>query len=169
MIVESELWAKYIHIVKAMVFPVMYGCKSWTINKAEPQRNGAFKLWCWRRLLRVAWTARRSNQSILKEISPEIHWKDWCWSWNSILWLPNVKSQLTGKDPDAGKDWGQEEKGETEDEAVGWHHWLNGHEFEWTTGDSEGQGSLACGTQSTILTALGLPENCLSTFYQNNP
>ena len=111
MIVESELWAKYIHIVKAMVFPVMYGCKSWTIKKAEPQRNGAFKLWCWRRLLRVAWTARRSNQSILKEISLEIHWKDWCWSWNSILWPPDVKSQLTGKDPDGGKDWGQEEKG----------------------------------------------------------
>ena len=60
-----------VHLVKAMVFPVMYGCKSWTIKKAEPQRIDAFELWCWRRLLRVLWTARRSNQSILNEISPE--------------------------------------------------------------------------------------------------
>ena len=60
-----------IHIVKAMVFPVMYGCESWTIKKAECQRTDAFELWCWRRLLRVPWTARRSNQSILKEINPE--------------------------------------------------------------------------------------------------
>ena len=72
------------HIVKAMVFPVvMYGCESWTIEKAECRRIDAFELCCWRRLLRVPWTARRSNQSILKEISPDIHWKDWCWSWNS--------------------------------------------------------------------------------------
>ena len=70
-------------LVKAMVFPVvMYGCENWTIKKAEHQRIDAFKLWCWRRLLRVPWTARRSNQSILKDISPEYHWKDWCWNWN---------------------------------------------------------------------------------------
>ena len=61
----------------------MYGCESWTIKKAECRRIDAFELWCWRRLLRVPWTARRSNQSILKEISPNIHWKDWCWTWNS--------------------------------------------------------------------------------------
>ena len=73
-----------VHIVKAMVFPVvMYGCESWTIKKAECQRTGAFELWCWRRLLRVPWTARRSNQSILKEISSGCSLKDWCWSWNS--------------------------------------------------------------------------------------
>ena len=73
-----------VHLVKAMVFPiVMYGCESWTIKKAECQRIDAFELWCWRRLLRVPWTARRSIKSILKEISPNIHWKDWCWSWNS--------------------------------------------------------------------------------------
>ena len=73
-----------VHLVKAMVFPVvMYGCESWTIRKAEHWRLDAFELWCWRRLLRVPWPARRSNQSILKEISPEVHWKDWCWSWNS--------------------------------------------------------------------------------------
>ena len=73
-----------IHLVKVMVFPVvMYGFESWTIKKAEHQRIDAFKLRCWRRLLRVPWIARRSNQSILKEISLNIHWKDWYWSWNS--------------------------------------------------------------------------------------
>ena len=67
-----------------MVFPVvMYGCESWTVKKAECQKIDAFELWCWRRLLRVPWTARRSNQSILKENSPGCSWKDWCWSWNS--------------------------------------------------------------------------------------
>ena len=72
------------HLVKAMVFPVvMYGWASWTIKKAECRRIDAFELWCWRRLVRVPWTARRSNQSILKEISPGCSWKDWCWSWNS--------------------------------------------------------------------------------------
>ena len=73
-----------VHLVKAMVFPVvMYGCESWIIKKAECRRIDAFELWCWRRLLRIPWTARRSNQSILKEISPGCSWKDWCWSWNS--------------------------------------------------------------------------------------
>ena len=72
-------------LVKAMVFPeVMYGCESWTVKKAECRRIDAFELWCWRRLLRVPWTARRSNQSILKEISPGCHWRDICWRWNSI-------------------------------------------------------------------------------------
>ena len=71
-------------LVKAMVFPVvMYGCESWTIKKAECRKIDAFELWYWRRLLRVPWTARRSNQSILKDISPEYHWKNWCWSWKS--------------------------------------------------------------------------------------
>ena len=73
-----------VHLVKAMVFPVvMYGCESWTIKKAECQRIDAFELWCWRRFLWVPWTARISNQSILKEISPEYYSKDWYWSWNS--------------------------------------------------------------------------------------
>ena len=68
-----------VHLVKAMVFPVViYGCESWTIKNAEHWRIDAFELWCWRRLLRVPWTARRSNQSILKEIGPGVHWKDWC-------------------------------------------------------------------------------------------
>ena len=73
-----------VHLVKAMVFSVvLYGCERWTIKKAECKRTDAFELWCWRRLLRVPWTAKRSNQSILKEISPEYYWKDWGWSWNS--------------------------------------------------------------------------------------
>ena len=85
--------------------------------------------------------SKEINQSILKEINPNSHWKDWCWSWGS-LWPPDAKSWLTGKDPDAGKGWRQKEKGTTEDEMVGWHHWLDGHEFEQTPGDSEGQGSM---------------------------
>ena len=72
-------WSTKVRLVKAMVFPVvMYGCESWTIKKAEHRRIGAFELWCWRRLLRVPWTARRSNQSILEEISPE-YWKHGFW------------------------------------------------------------------------------------------
>ena len=71
-----------VHLVKAMIFPVvMYGCECWTVKKAEHRRIDAFELWCWRRLLRVPWNARRSNQSILKETSPE-YWKDYCWRWN---------------------------------------------------------------------------------------
>ena len=121
-------------IVKAIVFPVvMYGCDSWTIKKAECRRIDAFKLWCWRRFLRVLWTARRSNQSILKEINPEYSLED---AEAPILWPPDVKSWLTGKDPDAEKDWGQKEKGGTEDEMVGQHHWLSGHdESEQAPGD----------------------------------
>ena len=73
-----------VHLAKAMVFPVvMYRCESWTLKKAEHRRIDAFELWCWRRLLRVPWTARRSNQSIPKKSVLNIHWKDWCWSWNS--------------------------------------------------------------------------------------
>ena len=118
-------------LVKAMVFPVViYGCESWTIKKAEHQSIDAFELWCWRRLLRIPWTARRSNQSFLKEISPEYSLKDWSEVKTPIPWPPDAKSWLIGKDPDAGKDWRQEEKEMTEDEMVGCHHRLNGHEFE---------------------------------------
>ena len=121
-------------LVKALVFPVvMYGCESWTVKKAEHRRIDAFELWCWRRLLRVPWTARRSNQFILKEISPGcslegLMLKLKC-QYSGRLML-RVKSRLIGKDPDAGEDWGQEEKGMTEDEMAGWHHRLHGHEFE---------------------------------------
>ena len=121
----------------------MYGCESWTIKKAEHWGIDAFELWCWKRLLRVPWTARRSKRSILKEISPE-------YSLEGLM----VKLKLQyfgylmrrtdsfGKDPDAGKDWSQEEKGTTEDEMVGWHHCLDGHEFEWTLGVGDGPGIL---------------------------
>ena len=89
-------------LVKAMVLPVMYGCEIWTIKKAEPQRIDAFELWCWRRLLRVPWTARRSSQSIIKEINPE--YSSEADAEVPILWPPDAKSQLIGKDPDAGQD-----------------------------------------------------------------
>ena len=129
-----------------MAFPVvMYGCEIWTIKKAECQRIDVFELWCWRRLLRVPWTARRSNQSILKEINPEYSLEGLTLKLKlQYLWPLDAKSQLIRRDPDAGKDWRQEEKGMTEDEMVGWHHQLNGHEFEQALGDDEGQGSLAC-------------------------
>ena len=119
-----------------MVFPVvMYGCESWTVKKAERRRIDAFEMWCWRRLLRVhskgdqPWVFLGRNDA--KAETP-------------VLWPPHAKSWLIGKDSDAGRDWGQEEKGMTEDEMAGWHHWLNGHEFEWTPGDGDGQRGLAC-------------------------
>ena len=122
----------------------MYGCKSWTVKKSECLRIDAFELWCWRRLLRVPWTVRRSNQSILKEISPLFFGRNDAKAETPVLWPPHVKSWLIGKDSDAGRDWGQEEKGTTEDEMAGWHHRLNGRDFEGTPGDSDGQGGLAC-------------------------
>ena len=121
-----------VHLIKAMIFPVvMYGCESWTIKKVKCRRIDAFELWSWRRLLRVPWTSRRSSQSILKEISPE-------YSLEGLMLKVKLqyfdhllqKNWLSWKDPDAGKDWRREEKGTTEDEMVGWHHWLNGHKFE---------------------------------------
>ena len=94
-----------VHLVKAMVFPVvMYGCESWTIKKAEGQRTDAFELWCWRRLLRVPWTARRSNQWILKEISPEFSLKGLMLKLK--LQYFGYLMRRTGKDPDARKDEG---------------------------------------------------------------
>ena len=129
----------------AMVFPVVtYGCESWTIKKAECWRIDAFELWCWRRLLRVPWTAR-SNLSILKEISPEyslegLMLKLQLQYFGHLMW----RTDSLEKNPDAGKDWGQEEKGTTEDEMAGWHHRLNGHGFGWTPGVDDGQGGLAC-------------------------
>ena len=114
------------------------------IKKAECWRIDVFELWCWRRLLRVPWTARRSNQSILQEISPGCSLEGLTLKLKlQILWPPDVKSWLIWKDPDTGKDWGQEEKGMTEDKMVGWHHWLSGHGFGWTPGVGDGQGGLA--------------------------
>ena len=88
------------------------------------------ELWCWRRLLRVPWTARRSNQSILKEISPEYSGRTDAEAETPVLWPPDAKNWLIWKDPDAEKDWRWGEKGTTEDEMIGWHHRFNGHEFE---------------------------------------
>ena len=117
-------------VVKAMVFlVVMYGCESWTIKKAECRRIGTFELWCWRRLLRVPWTARRSNQSILKEISPEYLLKGLMLKLQYFGHLMRRTDSLE-KTLMLGKDWRWEEKGTTEDEMVGWHHRFYGHEFE---------------------------------------
>jgi len=113
-------------LVKAVVFPVViYGCESWTIRKVECQRIDAFELWCWRRLLSVPWTVHpKRNHSWIFIVRTDVEAE------TPILWPPDAKSWLIWKDPDPGKDWGQEEKGMTEDEMVGWHHQLNGHEFE---------------------------------------
>ena len=123
----------------------MYGCEGWTVKKAERQIIDAFELWCWRRLLGVPWTARRSNQSILKEISSGCSLEGMMLKLETpVLWPPHAKSWLIGKDSDAGRDWEQKEKGMTEDEMAGWHHQLDGREFEWTLGDGDGLGGLAC-------------------------
>ena len=122
----------------------MYGCESWTIKKAERWRINAFELWCWRRILRVPWTASRSNQSILKEISPEYTLEGLMLKLK-LQYLGHLmqKNWLTGKDPDTGKDWRQEEKGTTEDELFGLHHRVNGHELSKLQ-ELVIQGSLAC-------------------------
>ena len=118
-------------LVKAMVFPVvMYGCESWTINKAECRRIDAFELWLEKTL---------ESPLDCKEIQPVNPKGNQPWisiartdaeAETPILWPPDVKDWHIGKDPDAGKDWRREESGTTEDEMVGWHHWLDGHEFE---------------------------------------
>ena len=139
--------ATKVRLVKAMVFPVvMYGCKTWTIKKAERWRIDAFELWCWRELFRVPWTAKRSSQSILKEISPGYSfWRTDVEAETPILWPFDVKSWLIWKDPDLGKYWGHEENGMTEHGGmVGSHHRLNGHGFGWTLGVGDGQGGLVC-------------------------
>ena len=130
-----------VHIVKAMVFPVvMYRCEGWTIKNAEHWKIDAFELRCWRKLFRVPWTERRSNQSMLKDITPEYSLERLMVEAEApILWPPDTKSWLIGKAPDDRKDWRWEEKGVTKDEMVEWHHQLNGHESEWIPGDNEGR------------------------------
>ena len=134
-----------VQIVEAMVFPVvMYGCESWTIKKAEHQRIDAFELWYWRRLLRVPWTVRRSNQSILKETNREyslerLRLKLKLQYFGHLMWrVDSLENTLMLE-----KTEGRRRRG-WQDEVVGWRHWLNGHEFEETWGDREGQESLAC-------------------------
>ena len=111
-----------VRLVKAMVFPVvMYGCESWTVKKVEHRRIDAFELW-WRRLLRVPWTARRSNQCILKEISPEISLEGMMLKLKLQYFGHLTRRVDSLEKTDAGRNWGQEEKGTTEDEMAGWHH-----------------------------------------------
>ena len=104
----------------------MYGCENWTVKKAKHRRIDAFELWCWRRLLSVPWTARRSNQSILKEISPGCSLERMMLKLKLQYFGHLMQSWLIGKDSDSGRDWGQEEKGTTKDEMAGWHQLLNG-------------------------------------------
>ena len=131
-------------IVKAIVsLGVTYGWESWIIKKAECWRIDAFKLWCWRRLLRVSWIARRSNQ--IKSNQKRNQTQPWIFIERTdaeapILWPPVVKSWLIGKHSDTGKDPRQEDKGVTEDDVVGWYR-HNRHKSEQNTGDGEGQGS----------------------------
>ena len=122
----------------------MYGCECWLIKKAEGQRIDAFKLWYWRRLLRVPWTARRSNQSILKEIGPE-------YSLEGLMLKLKLQyfGHLMWRADSLERAWCWDRlkaggEGDDEDEMDGWYHWFNGHEFEQAPGDGEGQGSLAC-------------------------
>ena len=123
-------------LVKAMVFLVVkYGYESWAIKKAEHWRIDAFELWCWRRL------ESPLDSKEIRPVNPKGN-QPWMFIGRTdaeapIPWPPDGKSKLIGKDPDAGKDWRQKEKGETEDEMIGWHQ-LNGHEFEQTPGDSGG-------------------------------
>ena len=136
-----------VRLVKAMAFPlVTYGCESWTTKKAEHRRMDAFELWCWRRLLspldckKIQPVHAKGNQSWIFTERTEAE--------TPILWPPDAKNWLIGKDPDAGKDWRWEEKGTTEGEMVGWYHRLNRHEFEYTLGVSDGQGGLVfCGSR----------------------
>ena len=133
-----------VHIVKAMVFPVViYRCESWTIKKTECERIDAF----------VVLEKTLESSLDCKEIQPVHPEGNQSWIFigrtdveaeTPILWPPDAKNWLIRKDPDAGKGWRWEEKGTTKDEMVGWHHWLNGHEFEQTLGVGDGQGSLMC-------------------------
>ena len=135
-----------VHLVKTMVFPVvMYECESWTIKKAECLEN-----WCfWTAVLEKTLESPLDNKEI-KPVNPKGN-QSWIFFRRTdaeaealILWPSDAKNWLSGKDPDAGKDWRHEEKGTTEDEMVGRHHWRNGHELEQAPGARDGLGSLAC-------------------------
>ena len=134
-----------VRIVKDMVFPVvMYLCESWTINKVEHWKIDAFELWCWKRLLRVPWTTRRSNQSILKEINP-VYLSEGLMLKLKLQYFGHLmrRTDSLEKTQILGKIKGRKRK-ELQDKMAGWHHWLNGSEFEQALGDGEGQESLVC-------------------------
>ena len=130
-----------VYIVKAMVFPVvMNGCAIWTIKKAEWKRIDDSNYGVSQESREPHTQQGNQTSQSQRKLTLNTHLKDWCWSSNTLA--PDMKAWLIGKDSDAREDWGQEEKGATEDEIVGWHHWLDGHEFEQTLGENEGQGSL---------------------------
>ena len=113
--------------------------------ESDHKEGWVLKNWCFRIVVLEKTLESSLDNKEIKPVNPKgnqywIHWKDWCWSSNT--WPPDAKSQLTGKDPDTGKDWGQK-KGAVEDEMIGWHHRFNGHELEQTLGGSEGQGNLS--------------------------
>ena len=134
-----------VHVVKALIFPiVMYRCEKWTIKRLNAKELMPSNCIAGE----VSWESlgKQGDQisQSLRKSTLDIHWKGWCWSWNPNNTLAiHAKNQAIGKDSDAGKEWRQE-KGTIEDEMVGWHHWLNRHEFEQAPGDNEGQGSLSC-------------------------
>ena len=142
-LIKKQTLPTKVCLVKAMIFPVViYRCESWTINNAECQKIDTFELWFWSRL------ESPLDCMEIKLVNPKAN-KPWIFIGRTdaeaeapILWPSDAKSQFIGKSPDAGKDWGQEEQGATEDEMVGRPHWLNGHEFEETAGNSEGQEGL---------------------------
>ena len=148
---DSILKCRYITLptkiclVKTMVSPVvMYGYESWTIKKAECRRIDAFELWCWRRLLRVPWTARRSNQSILKEISPEYSLEGPMLKLKLQYFGHLMRRTDSLKRPRCWERLKAGGEGDKEGKIVGWQHWLNGHEFEQAPEVSHGQRGLAC-------------------------
>ena len=135
-----------VHLVKAMVFPVvMYGCESWTIKKAECWRIDAFELWCWRRLLRVPWTARRSNQSILKEISPGCSLEGLMLKLK-LQYFGHVMQRVDSLEKTLmlGGIGGKRKRGRQRMRWLDGITDFDGREFEWTTGAGDGQGSLVC-------------------------
>ena len=147
---EGKLWPPRQHNKKQRHYFPTKGPSSQGMDVRVRLRSWALKNWCfWTVVLKKTLTCPLD----CKEIQP-VHPKgDQSWVFTGktdveaetpMLWPPHGKSWLIGKDPDAGRDWGQEEKGMTEDEMAGWHHWLDGHEFEWTLGDGDGQGGLAC-------------------------
>ena len=136
-----------VHIVKAMVFPVVV--HGWELNHKE---GWVPKNWCFQTVVLEKTLESPLDCKEIKLVNPKEN-QQWIFIGRtdaageaSVLWSPDAKRWLLGKDPDAGKDWGQEEKGTVENEMVGWHHWLNRHEFEQTLGDGEGQRSLVCYT-----------------------
>ena len=136
-----------VRLVKAVVFPIaVYGCESWTIKEAVAQRINSFEPWYWKSLLRVPWTARRSNKSILKEISPEYSLEEGLMLKLKLQYFGHLMWRTDSSENTLiwGKYWRQEKKGMTEDEMVGWHHWLDEHEFDYAPRVGDGQRSLAC-------------------------